>query len=68
MEIVKATAKVQVIIEVDTSSWGKDCTVNQILRQASEEAVNKVRRMIETNNARIVGDPVVIATIGKTTS
>ncbi len=59
----QASATVQVTIEVPTSSWGPDCTVDQVFRQAREEAIGAVRNMIhKTDNDRrmkIIGEPVV---------
>lgn len=64
MSNITGTARVRVVVEVDTSSWGQNCTVAQILRQASEEGVANVRRMVTDGGGRIIGTPEVITSIG----
>lgn len=67
-----ATAKVRLLVEVDVnSSWGKDCGVEQIHKQAADEAQGVIRQMYQKpdeyrNRVRIVGPPEVIAVIVKT--
>lgn len=46
-----ATAKVEIVVEVEVGSWGKDCTFSQLERQASEEALNKVKRVLGVDNS-----------------
>lgn len=58
-----ATARVRVTVEVDTSSWGDKCTVEQIMIQASTEAVTKVKGMVHKGGGRIIGDPEVLIAI-----
>lgn len=41
------TAVVTVSVRVQCGSWGPDCTMEQVLRQASEEAAGRVRRLIQ---------------------
>jgi hypothetical protein len=60
---------VSVTVEIGAGSmWGSDITVDQIMAQASEEAVKKLRRILAQNSvdATVVDDPrvtVVIAAI-----
>jgi len=61
---ISATARVRLVIEVPTSCWGIDCTVEQIMDQASREATIAVQNMIAKAGGRIIGEPEVIATIG----
>lgn len=62
-EKTQATARVRVTVEVDTSSWGDKCTVEQIMNQASSEAVTKVKGMVHKGGGRIVGDPEVLVSV-----
>jgi hypothetical protein len=63
---VIAKAKVQITVEVCTSTWGKGCPVEQVFEQASREAEATVTRMIANQpSARIVGKPKVMAIIGE---
>lgn len=62
---ITATARVRITIEVPTSNWGKDCTVEQIMNQAEREASNAVQNYISSKQGwRIVGEPEVVATFG----
>lgn len=46
-----ATVKVRLVVEVDTrGAWGEDCSMGQIRKQGTEEAVNALRRAIEAAN------------------
>jgi hypothetical protein len=56
-----ATARVTLTVEVDVrSSWGGDCTVDQVNRQAAEEAVNYVEQAAaKDRRIRVIGRPVV---------
>jgi len=46
-EKMKATAKVKLTLEIPIgSSWGKDCTVDQVMKQAKNEAADIVHRVI----------------------
>jgi hypothetical protein len=63
---VIAKAKVQITVEVCTSTWEKGCPVEQVFEQASREAEASVTRMIVNHpGARIVGKPKVTAIIGE---
>lgn len=50
--VIKSTtvATVSVTVRVHVGSWGPDCTMDQVLRQAREGAINRVRNLIH-------GDP-----------
>lgn len=58
--IVKATVTVTVEIEAG-GSWSSDCTISQVQKQAGEESVNKLSRLIHGggNGMRVVGEPKV---------
>ena len=62
---IVASARVRITVEVPTSNWGKDCSVEQIMDQAGREASNAVRNHIECKGGwKIVGEPEVVACIG----
>ena len=49
------TARVTVQVEVHVGSWGPECDLNQVYRQASESAISRVRRAFEgVSGTRIV--------------
>ncbi len=62
---ITARATVQVTIEVHTAAWGNDCTIGQLYKQASEDAINQVRNLRHYHGGelrepvRIVGEPKV---------
>jgi hypothetical protein len=69
---VRATSRVQVTVEIDTGgSWGPDCTIDQIQKQAAEEARSALTRglmldLLKTGSdsktsARIISEPRIIA-------
>ena len=51
----RTNALVQVTVEVPAGSWGTGCELSQVYKQASEEAVGKLRRLFEKERIRIVG-------------
>lgn len=64
MSTFSATALVRVTIEVDAgSSWGPDCTVAQIRKQAGEEAMLRLRNALNQSRTpfAIVGQPAVVS-------
>lgn len=67
---VKATARVQVTVEVEDSAWGGDCSIGQLYKQAGEGSINKVRNLMASGQFsrgdvpfRIIGEPKVIGVI-----
>ena len=67
---VIATARVQVIIEVKAQSWGEDCAIGQLYRQAAQEAKDRVQRLINDSKmpASIIGEPKVTGIITEETT
>lgn len=56
-ERVRATCKVQVVIEIDAGVWGTTCELVQVHRQAREEAETKIRNardLLRCSDMRIV--------------
>lgn len=58
---VSAYATVQITVEVSgVGTWGPECSVDQVHRQATEEAIDKLRRVCQdSRDIRIVGTPAV---------
>lgn len=60
-------ARVQVTLEVEChSAWGGDCNLNQVRRQATDEAIGLVtqnRKLEMTRQVTIIGDPKVTAVL-----
>lgn len=60
---MSATARVKVVLEVSVSdSWGEDCKVDQIRRQATESAMRIIGNL-QTQLVKIVGTPEVTAVL-----
>lgn len=64
-----AYARVKLEVEISVnSSWGGDCSIDQVHRQAAEEAIgfieNKVCREADIRlRMKIVGQPIISAVI-----
>lgn len=65
MSKITAMAKVHVTIEIQTSVWGEDCSIGQLYKQASEDALNKLHNAFTAERPilKIVGEPKVIGVI-----
>jgi len=60
MKNTKAKARVQVTIEIEcTSSWGDDCQVGQIYKQAADEALAFLNKL-PPGRVTLVDHPKVI--------
>lgn len=62
-EKIKAHATVRVEVELTEMSWGPECNLDQVFRQAKRDALDKLALMCAHNGARIVSDPVVTAVL-----
>lgn len=60
---IRATARVQVTVEVDADAWGEDCSIGQLYKQAAESGVTKLHNMLKEQPYRIIGSPKVIGVI-----
>ncbi|MDT3556327.1 hypothetical protein ROV95_09340 [Stenotrophomonas maltophilia group sp. msm1] len=49
------SALVQVTVEVRAGSWGEGCQLDQVYRQASEEALGKLRGALHKHGIHVVG-------------
>jgi hypothetical protein len=64
-----ATARVTLTVEVDIkSTWGDDCKLDQIYKQAAEEAVSSLTQHIYRaggfgGRIKVVGEPNVMCVI-----
>jgi len=59
---VRASAQATITLRVECgSAWGPNCTVEQVLDQAAEDALGAVRRMIDASKEpiQIVGQPAI---------
>lgn len=66
IEIVNAKARVQITVEVEASSWGEDCSIGHLYKQAAESAVCTLIAALKNSvhgRVVIVGEPKVIAVI-----
>ena len=55
-----AHARVTLTIEVSVSdTWGDDCKLDQVYRQASASAIGMLQRELPTARFRIIGEPKV---------
>lgn len=61
----QATAKIQVTVQVEAGTWGSDCGLDQVYRQAAQEGTEKIRKALTEAKcgAIIVGEPRVIAVL-----
>jgi len=70
---IRASARATVTLQVDCgSTWGPDCTAQQILEQASSDARSKIASLMSGNTEedkrnratiRVVGEPVITSII-----
>jgi len=50
-----ATAIVELTVEVRIGAWGADCTIQQAISQATEEATNRLNRLLgEDKSVRVL--------------
>lgn len=60
---VTATARVQLTVEIVASShWGDNCQIDQVHRQAAEDALAFLRAL-PPGQMRIIGEPRVLVVI-----
>lgn len=65
---IRAIARVQVTVEVETGAWGKECTMEQVHQQAGHSGAQMVRqamsgKSLDPTPFRIIGEPKVTAII-----
>lgn len=64
---VKAIARVQVTLELYAGSWGDDCTVAQMHKQAADSALEQVHRLQTSRpgsvHFKIHGEPKVVGVL-----
>lgn len=64
-----ATARVTLHLEIDVdSTWGADCSIQQVHAQAVDGARGAIRNLLDKNpdqrrRMRVVGDPIISAVI-----
>lgn len=58
------TARVTVTLELTgLGSWGADCNLEQVYKQATDQAVGRLRNGLDAQKFKIVGDVKVEAII-----
>lgn len=66
-----ASARLEVVIDIPASgSWGSDCSLDQIYRQASEETRIHLSNILYKefgSTAKIIGEPKIRAVITERT-
>ena len=62
---VEARARVQVTVELTTELWGEDCSIGQLYKQAAEDGISQIRKLIIESKCRVqvIGEPKVIAVL-----
>lgn len=61
---MKCTARVTVTLEMTVgSTWGGDCPLSQVHKQAKDDARGMLHRTLEKTDARIIGEMQVRAII-----
>ena len=60
-----ATARIEIEISC-SSSWGPDCTMEQVHKQATEAAQDAIRELFQSERFRVTGSPVILAINTKT--
>jgi hypothetical protein len=59
---IRCRARVQITVEVDSGScWGGGASLDQVHQQATEGALDRLRRALQPTDVRIVGEPKVTA-------
>lgn len=66
---VEARARVQITVEVTAELWGEDCSIGQLYKQAAEDGIREVHKLILESKckARMIGEPKVIAVVTEKT-
>ena len=67
---VMATSRVRITLDIlPGDSWGEECKMDQVFKQASDEAVAHVRRILRdeilAGRIAIHGDPEVLCVMAK---
>jgi hypothetical protein len=63
---INAKARVQITVEESVSSWGEDCAIGQLYKQAAESARDALLAMLkpdEQGRLVIVGEPKILGVI-----
>jgi hypothetical protein len=61
---LKAHARVQLTVSIDLKdTWGNECTINQIQKQAKDGAISSMWKWVEETGVTIVGEPKVTIVI-----
>jgi hypothetical protein len=64
---IQAFARIQVIVEIKAGVWAGNSSVDQLFESSAREAKARVLALVQKGNpeARVLGEPVVIAVLGR---
>lgn len=55
-----ATARVKLTLDVRVNgTWGRDCSIGQLVEQATKAAINIIHNELKHSDANIIGTPEV---------
>ena len=65
---ITAKARVQVTLDIECmgGTWGEECSIGQLQKQAAEDALNQLKSIFTKENVRnisILGEPKVMGVI-----
>ena len=65
MSQINAKARVQILVEVEAGTWGEECSIGQLNKQAAESGINAIQTMAREAKQplRIIGELKVIGVI-----
>jgi hypothetical protein len=65
MKKITGAARIQVMVEISNNgSYGGEWKLEDMAKQVTEEASNKLQRILRENGGRIIGEPKVVFVIG----
>lgn len=61
---MSTTARATLTVEIYAlGSWGKDCQLDQVYKQAAEAAIGRLENCKDLRNIRIIGKPIITAVL-----
>ncbi len=65
MSQVTLYAQVRVTVQVYVGTWSADQNAQQLMQLVAKEGADLVRRRLEKEQGRLIGEPQVILTVAK---
>ena len=63
---IQSSARIQLTVEVPAgSTWGEDCNLAQVFKQSRDAAHEALKRALEGDQIKIIGQPVIIAVMAE---